>query len=298
MDKIAVLFLAAGYGSRLQRDINNDASGRFSHLKGVAKALLPLDGVPLISHWQRLLTSSSAADVDSFVICNEANYPQFKEWASSNSFPVENIFNDGSTANETRLGAVTDLALAIQKFDLARLDVSSGRAVYKAVLVIAGDTLFLKDFSLDAFLKLALSAKPIGKEPCFVTSYPVENEMDTLKTGIIETTDQDLFKFDTITVPRVTGLVEKPHPTETTSRLACPCFYFLSHPSLGLVKAFVDASLERGEGLESRDASGRFISALVKQHPVYAVPVSGRLDIGGLSSFISAEEYLQQAKKA
>ena len=37
-----VLILAAGYGTRLQRDIKNDITGNYSHLQGLPKALLPI----------------------------------------------------------------------------------------------------------------------------------------------------------------------------------------------------------------------------------------------------------------
>ncbi|KAI8616081.1 nucleotide-diphospho-sugar transferase [Chytriomyces sp. MP71] len=311
--RVAALFLAAGYGSRLQRDIDADTSGNFAHLKGIAKALLPLAGTPLISHWITILNASTAADVVPFVICNESNYPQFKQWAATagaaGGFIPEHIFNDGSINNDGRLGAVTDLALAIKKFHLADIDASSHQPKFAAVLVIAGDTLFLRDFGLDSFLKLAtLSSGAVSERlselqeqpPCFVASYRVAHDMDTLKTGIIETSPTDIISTAASTgytastdIPRVTSLVEKPHPAETASRLACPCFYYLSHSSLNLVQKFVDDSLTRGEGMEARDASGRFIAALVKQYPVYAVPVSGRLDIGGLASFIEAEDYFR-----
>lgn len=53
------VILAAGYGTRLQRDIVKDQSGRFEHLKGVAKPLLPVGDCALISHWLRALTKSA-----------------------------------------------------------------------------------------------------------------------------------------------------------------------------------------------------------------------------------------------
>ncbi|MPC65058.1 hypothetical protein E2C01_059182 [Portunus trituberculatus] len=37
--------------SRLKRDLQNDTSGQFSHLVGTPKPLLPIGGLPLISHW-------------------------------------------------------------------------------------------------------------------------------------------------------------------------------------------------------------------------------------------------------
>ena len=49
-----VVILAAGYGTRLARDLNA-ASGQYPHLLGVAKPLLPIAGKPLISHWMDIL---------------------------------------------------------------------------------------------------------------------------------------------------------------------------------------------------------------------------------------------------
>ncbi|KAJ3027662.1 UNVERIFIED_CONTAM: hypothetical protein HDU68_003367 [Siphonaria sp. JEL0065] len=281
--------LAAGYGTRLQRDIAVDSSGRFEKQKGVSKALLPLAGTPLIGHWLALLDGiADSLSSDAFVICNGANHTQFLDWASSSSFPRERIFNDGTLSNETRLGATTDLSLAISHFSL------DDPSKYKAVLVVAGDTLFLKDFSLESFLLLATSASTTPA-PCLVASYTVEKDIDTLKTGILTTNAADFLPFGaTSNVIRVTSLLEKPHPNETTSRLACPCFYYLSSPSLPFVHQFVKDSIAKGEGLEARDAAGKLIAWLVTVYPVYTVGVSGRLDIGGLQSYIDAEEYLKQ----
>ncbi len=36
------LVLAAGYGTRLEKDLRSDSSGRFSHLLGLPKPLLPI----------------------------------------------------------------------------------------------------------------------------------------------------------------------------------------------------------------------------------------------------------------
>lgn len=56
------VILAAGYGTRLQRDIEKDQSGHFEHLQGVAKPLLPVGDCALISHWLRALTQSACVD--------------------------------------------------------------------------------------------------------------------------------------------------------------------------------------------------------------------------------------------
>lgn len=46
-----VLILAAGYGTRLQRDLENDDSTQHNHLKNIPKPLLPIANKPLISYW-------------------------------------------------------------------------------------------------------------------------------------------------------------------------------------------------------------------------------------------------------
>ena len=50
-----VVILAAGYGTRLERDLEKD--GRFKELHGVPKPLLPVAGRPVISHWLDILLS-------------------------------------------------------------------------------------------------------------------------------------------------------------------------------------------------------------------------------------------------
>ena len=56
------VILAAGYGTRLQRDVEHDGTGRFQHLSGVAKPLLPVGRRALISHWVSALTLSGCVD--------------------------------------------------------------------------------------------------------------------------------------------------------------------------------------------------------------------------------------------
>ncbi|ORY45520.1 hypothetical protein BCR33DRAFT_849791 [Rhizoclosmatium globosum] len=202
MSKVAVLFLAAGYGTRLQRDIQADTSGRFEAQKGVAKALLPLLGVPLISHWLKQLDQLFPLRIH---------------------HPLNHTTSKSTTA---------------------------------------------------AMHCSFLSRQTRYRHP---------------QNGIIETDPHDSFG----TAVRVTSLIEKPHPTTTKSRLACPCFYYFSHEALGKIHEFVDGSIARGEGLEARDAAGRLIEWLVLRYPVYTTGISGRLDIGGLDSYIEAEEYLK-----
>lgn len=49
------LILAAGYGTRLERDLKADKSGKYGHLIGVPKPLLPIGNKALISRWMEFL---------------------------------------------------------------------------------------------------------------------------------------------------------------------------------------------------------------------------------------------------
>src|SRR4051794_37291289 len=98
---LKILILGAGYGTRLQRDILNDTSKKYSHLQGVPKALLPLNGKALITRWLDTLTESNIDLTTSvYVVTNLPSYSSFVSWAKSNNIPTKNIVNDGSTSNE------------------------------------------------------------------------------------------------------------------------------------------------------------------------------------------------------
>ena len=56
------LLLAAGYGTRFVRDLEQDTSGAYSHLKGVPKPLLPIG---LYAHACMLLSRSRGLEVGS-----------------------------------------------------------------------------------------------------------------------------------------------------------------------------------------------------------------------------------------
>ena len=49
------LILGAGYGTRLQRDLAADTTGKYEDLKNIPKPLLPIGGVSLVSRWMDIL---------------------------------------------------------------------------------------------------------------------------------------------------------------------------------------------------------------------------------------------------
>lgn len=276
---LLVLILGAGYGTRLQKDIRADGTSSYTHLLGIPKALLPLgDHDALITHWL-LLLAAQGLDIsqDIFVVANAAHHPLFLAWAEHHGIPASHIANDGTTTNETRLGAVPDIAFAVRTFGLEDQN----------VLVIGGDTLFLADFSFKSFFTTfsTLNAKN-SEGTCLVTAYRVPEET-VHKVGIMELDEKS----------RITGFVEKPRPEETTSRFACPCFYLFHAKSLPILQRFLDECKKGGAELAKYDATGKYLAYLYPKFAVHAVPISGRIDVGGLQSYIDAVEYFKvQAK--
>lgn len=66
------VILAAGYGTRLQRDVENNTSGTFKHLSGIAKPMLPVGHCPLITHWVQALTATACVDTIYVIVSNSA----------------------------------------------------------------------------------------------------------------------------------------------------------------------------------------------------------------------------------
>ena len=64
------IVLCAGFGTRLERDLLNDESGQYKHLIGVPKPLLPIGGMPLITHWARIIHDVPDIDTAYIVVCN------------------------------------------------------------------------------------------------------------------------------------------------------------------------------------------------------------------------------------
>ena len=109
-----VLILAAGFGTRLQRDVKE--SGRHKELEGVPKPLLPVSGKPVISHWMDILRSCPETKEEVYVVVNDANIGQFEEWAAD--YPAVRIVSSGCSTNETRPGAVACIEIPVKHFGI------------------------------------------------------------------------------------------------------------------------------------------------------------------------------------
>lgn len=227
------LILAAGYATRL-----------YPLTENFPKPLLKV-GEKTILDWL-IDDVDSAGLVDGYIVISNHKFaPIFQDWAHEGV----TVLDDGTTSNETRLGAVRDIQFAI---DTLGLD--------DDLLVIAGDNLL--DFSLVRFIEYARE-----KGTTCVMRYDEPSLEKLRKTGVATVDEEGL----------ILAMEEK--PAEPKSHWCCPPFYFYRRSDVPLVKVGIDS----GCGV---DAPGSFIAWLSAQTPVHAWEMPGhRFDIGNLASY-------------
>ena len=230
------LILAAGYATRL-----------YPLTENFPKPLLTV-GEKTILDWLIDDIDESGAVDEYVVISNHKYYPHFVAWAKSKRQKIT-VLNDGTTSNETRLGAVKDIQFAIDELSLAG-----------DMLVIAGDNVL--DFSLTKFVNYAREKKT----SCIMRYFEPRHEK-LLKTGVVTVGENDL----------VLKMTEK-SPTPETN-WCCPPFYYYTAADAQLVAKGI------AEGCGT-DAPGSYIAWLCTQTPVHAMEMPGsRYDIGNLESY-------------
>jgi glucose-1-phosphate thymidylyltransferase len=190
---------------------------------------------------------------DVVVVTNSKFLGAVREWAQGSS-PGVTILDDGTVDEETKLGAIGDLELAIRS-----------EAIDDDVLVVAGDNLFSESFA--AFAEFARK-----KRSPALGVYDV-GDLDTIRGryNAIELDGDD----------RVVFFEEKPErPRSTLTGIA---LYFYPRSSLELVRRY----LEEGN---DPDQPGRLVEWLYPRVPVYAWRVPGRwYDVGSKESLAEAD---------
>lgn len=230
------IILAAGYATRL-----------YPLTKNFPKPLLKV-GEKTILDW--LIEDIYASGlVDEFIIVSNHKFAdQFRNWAEEHAAPVS-VLDDGTSTNETRLGAVKDIQYAMEK-----------AGIHEDVLVIAGDNVL--DFSLVPFIRFGRENK------CSCIMCYEENELAKQQRTAIITVDAENV---------VASFEEKPR--EPKSNLAVPPFYYYRAEDVRRIPE----ALEDGCGY---DAPGSFAAWLSRQTRMKAYKMPGsRYDIGNLESY-------------
>jgi glucose-1-phosphate thymidylyltransferase len=240
------LLLAAGYATRL-RPLTDE----------VAKPLLPVGGRPMADWILDRIEESGEVD-RVHVVTNGVYASAFEEWAPTRDVVVH---NDGTTSNETRIGALGDIRLAARE----------GAADADGLLVIAADNLF--EFALADYIGFwrskgdasALAVRRLA-DPALAHLY-----------GIVELDGDD----------RVIGMEEK--PAVPKSDYAATAMYLFTEPHLGLLGRYLD------EG-NLPDPPGRFLVWLAEREPVYGYRFDAPwLDIGDPEQLLEADNRYRAA---
>lgn len=235
------LILAAGYATRLYPLTENFPKPL---LKVRDKTILDW----LIDDIDTAVDGNGTALVDEYVVISNHKFAHhFEKWAEGKQKIT--VVDDGTSSNETRLGAVKDIQFAIEKLNLD-----------DDMLVIAGDNVL--DFSLTKFVKYA---KEKGTS-CIMRYYEAE-KAKLVKCGVVQIDEND----------KILDMAEK--PAEPKSNWCCPPFYYYTKEDAKLVQKGIDM----GCGI---DAPGSYVAWLCAQVPVHAMEMPGkRYDIGNLESY-------------
>ena len=230
------LILAAGYATRL-----------YPLTENFPKPLLEVGGKTILD-WL-VDDIDTAALVDEYVVISNHKYAShFESWAKTKKMKIT-VVDDGTSSNETRLGAVKDIQFAM---DALGLD--------DDMLVIAGDNVL--SFSLTKFIRYARQ-----KQTSCIMRYYEDSEKKLTKCGVVQIDEND----------RILGMEEK--PASPKSHWCCPPFYYYTREDASLVAKGIEAGC-------GTDAPGSYIAWLCTQTPVHAMEMPGkRFDVGNLESY-------------
>lgn len=267
------ILLVAGHGTRLERDIKRDTSGKYSSLVGIPKALLPgVDGRKILDYWWKAVNIRQVFS-EVYLVTNADKYKHFERWATANDFPVTNIINDGSTTPETKLGSVGDFDLVLRN-----------KNVNDDVMVVAGDMLF-EDQNFDISQVVRYFHHKAGDLAIY---YQMEHSEPSSSRGLVE--------VDAST-NKITKFLEKPEPGATDSRLASVVFYCFRKSTLTTVSTY----LAQNPSVVDR-TFGKYMGWLINSNvsEVYGMKLPTRFQLIGqvsLADYQTRLDYFSDLKK-
>ena len=230
------IILAAGYATRL-----------YPLTENFPKPLLSVGGKSILD-WL-ISDIDSSGEVDEYIVVSNHKFIEhFNSWAEKSEYNIT-VVDDGTMSNETRLGAVNDIVLAVDKC-----------GIDADCLVIAGDNVL--DFSLCKFINYAKE-----KNASCVMRYFEADVNKLKKCGVITLSGSD----------KIISMAEK--PAEPESNWCCPPFYFYKKNDVMRIKD----GIKDGCGV---DAPGSYPAWLCKRTDVYAMEMPGkRFDVGNIEGY-------------
>jgi glucose-1-phosphate thymidylyltransferase len=240
---VKLVVLAAGYATRL-----------YPLTLDRPKPLLDVAGRPMLEHVLERLDGIAFDTI--YIVTNSKFAPHFSRWAENRAGVA--VIDDGTTSDETKRGAIGDLALVLER---ERVD--------DDVFVVAGDNLFSDDLTAFGDYARARNAPVLAV-------YDVGDLNEIKKYGAVEADEDD----------RVVAFEEKPPDPKTT--LAALALYFYPRVALPLVHRYLD------EG-NNPDQPGRLIEWMHTRTAVYAWRAPGLwLDIGSHETLAEADRIFRE----
>lgn len=235
------VILAAGYATRL-----------YPLTENFPKPLLKV-GQKTILDWL-LEDIHTAGLVDEYIVISNHKFAaHFQSWADRHTLPIT-VVDDGTSTNETRLGAVCDIQFAI---DQCKLD--------DDLLIIAGDNVL--DFSLTHFIRYAQK-----KGTSCTMRYYEADEKRLRKSGVSEIDENEV----------LLSMEEK--PAQPKSNWCTPPFYFYKAADVKKIQS----AIESGCGT---DAPGSLAAWMCQHSTLHSMEMPGsRYDIGNLESYQKVQE--------
>ena len=234
------LILAAGYATRL-----------YPLTENFPKPLLDVRGKKILE-W----LIEDLGDLEYVVVTNHRFAPIFREWADTRAEKIT-VVDDGTSTNETRLGAVCDMQFAIRQ-----------AGVEDDLLVLAGDNVL--DFSLRSFLTYAAA-----KGTSCTMRYREEDVAKLRRAGVAEIDGNE----------RVISFEEKP-AAPRSSWCTPPFYYYTAQDVKRIEQAIADGC--------GTDAPGSLVSWMCRHSVLHSMEMPGkRYDIGNLESYRQVQEHYE-----
>ena len=243
------LILAAGYATRL-----------YPLTENFPKPLLKVQQVSIID---RLLSSlEEISFIDEYiVVSNHKFFGSFVDWKNSYRGKLKvTVIDDGTTTNETRLGAIGDFDFAIKKLNID-----------DEVMLLVSDNYFT--FSLKDFYNFYLEKK---SDCILVTEF---EDLEYLGKNFA------CVKLDKNR--QITNMVEKPGGIPDTN-IGAYASYIYTKESVRMIKEYIESG-------NNKDAPGNFPSWLYTRKPVFAYSFEGECyDIGTFEVYNKLNEKLSK----
>ncbi len=246
--RLRAIFLAAGFATRL-----------YPLTLQRAKPLLEVGGQPMLTRILRQVEQAGGVE-DGVVVANGRFHADFVTWANrvQPRLPLT-IVNDGALTNETRLGAVRDLALALEATPPTNL-------APDGYLVLACDNVF--DFDLGRL----------------VERFATTNSAQLIVREVPAPVPANKYSEVLLADDRVVRFREK--PSDPQSNLSAIAIYLLPRELPTLVRTYLATG-------GNPDAPGHLLAWLSTRMPLTATRLDGRwLDIGSADDLAAANQLL------